>query len=318
MRNAFFFLVLITLTLSCASAQQQPIPIEITPSIVVHSPTPGQNIGTKRLIVSWEVLDIDDAQVLTALIKVDDRFVQGYGPGEVDGRMNFSHPVARRGEHQLIIIVSLSDGSLLQATVPFKSSGYHSAANNIENIMANSTDIDVPANAHTLGDADAPITVVVFEELHCPFCARHHPDLLKLQEQYGRDKIRLVSMSYVVHGEKARYWHRVMYAFGRQGLYWEFLDAYYQNQREWRYVDPSDAWENVIIPFAREHGTELEQLKIDIEDESIAEQIDEEGNIARRSKVRGVPTTFINGHSIRGARGLEIMQQVIDRLLASP
>jgi protein-disulfide isomerase len=42
------------------------------------------------------------------------------------------------------------------------------------------------------GDPLAPVTIVAFLDLQCPFCARAHPKLKALMERYGSKRLRIV------------------------------------------------------------------------------------------------------------------------------
>ena len=42
------------------------------------------------------------------------------------------------------------------------------------------------------GSKTALVTVVVFSDFQCPFCARVEPTLAQVRESYGPDKVRIV------------------------------------------------------------------------------------------------------------------------------
>src|ERR1700753_1592161 len=42
------------------------------------------------------------------------------------------------------------------------------------------------------GSANAPVTIVEFSDLQCPFCARVHPTLQALEAKYGPSQLRIV------------------------------------------------------------------------------------------------------------------------------
>ena len=44
----------------------------------------------------------------------------------------------------------------------------------------------------SLGQADAPVTIVAFTDYQCPSCAAMHPSLERLVKEYG-NKVRLVA-----------------------------------------------------------------------------------------------------------------------------
>src|SRR5690606_13191869 len=40
---------------------------------------------------------------------------------------------------------------------------------------------------HIRGDANAPIVIVEYSDLECPYCQRHHETMLSLVDKYGSD-----------------------------------------------------------------------------------------------------------------------------------
>ena len=52
--------------------------------------------------------------------------------------------------------------------------------------------IPVSAADASWGDADAPVTIVHFSDLQCPFCKRAFDTVEALQTKYGPKKIRVV------------------------------------------------------------------------------------------------------------------------------
>src|SRR5260221_9561343 len=52
----------------------------------------------------------------------------------------------------------------------------------------------VPTGPHSAqwGAATAPVTIVEFSDLECPFCARAQATLAELQHRYGPQKLRIV------------------------------------------------------------------------------------------------------------------------------
>src|SRR5688572_13339028 len=57
---------------------------------------------------------------------------------------------------------------------------------------ASSEIIPVEITDATWGAPAAPVTIVAFLDLQCPFCARVMPTLEKLQDDYGPQRLRLV------------------------------------------------------------------------------------------------------------------------------
>ena len=92
----------------------------------------------------------------------------------------------------------------------------------------------VPQDGIALGSADAPVTLVEFADLQCPWCAAYARDVLPtLVDRYVRPgKMRLELHLRTFLGEDSRRGAQVAAAAARQDRMWPFVDAFYRNQGE--------------------------------------------------------------------------------------
>lgn len=93
------------------------------------------------------------------------------------------------------------------------------------------------------GEADAPITLLVYGDFQCPTCAAFAETLTRLQTQYPED-VRLVYRHYPLIGtaeqplnDKAAQSVVAAEAAGQQGMFWEMYDLLYGQQAEWVNLD---------------------------------------------------------------------------------
>jgi len=190
-----------------------------------------------------------------------------------------------------------------------------------QEIMKETTMLQIDASAVARGPLDAPITIVVFTELMCPFCTRHHQMLDELIAEYEPGTVRLVYLSRLVHGKVSGYFQRAALAAGAQGKFWEFTGEMFATQREWYRLFTNDnfqeeeAFEKVVRPKAEQLGLDIQRLREDLADRRLAGQVRTENEYALSLNVTGVPTSFINGHKIIGAKDKELFKKVIDALL---
>ncbi len=183
-----------------------------------------------------------------------------------------------------------------------------------EEEMANVQEVKVAANALSRGPAGAPITIVMFTELMCPFCGQLDPIIEEVMKKYD-GKVRLVFQTFLIHGEKANFWHRVAYAAAKQNKFWELANHLFATQKEWSRGDISDV-DAVLKPLADKFKLNLGKLKKDMESDEIKKQIETEVELGRSLGVRGTPAVFINGRLFKGRRDVDFYSKVIDTLLA--
>jgi protein-disulfide isomerase len=154
----------------------------------------------------------------------------------------------------------------------------------------------------TLGPVDAPVTIVVFGDFQCPFCARGHQTLRTIKERYG-DQVRLVYKHFPLPGHASAIpAARASMAANAQGKFWSFHDALYETG-------------------ARFTAEQLQQIgvSIDLDETATAwsESKDFDAQIKRDIElgmvlgVTGTPTSFVNGRPIQGAQSELIFRSII-------
>jgi hypothetical protein len=88
-------------------------------------------------------------------------------------------------------------------------------------------DVQVGA-APTRGPANAPVTIVVFSDFHCPFCAKAAGAPEQIEREYpGKVRIAFKHHPLPMHAE-ARAAAKAALAAQAQGRFWELHDALFQ------------------------------------------------------------------------------------------
>ena len=90
----------------------------------------------------------------------------------------------------------------------------------------------IPQNGRVLGRPDAPVTLVEFADLQCPFCAQWSQQAFpELVNDYVRTgKVRLVFGGMAFLGPDSEQALRFALAAGRQGKLWNVVHLLYANQ----------------------------------------------------------------------------------------
>ena len=149
---------------------------------------------------------------------------------------------------------------------------------------------------HTLGPADAPVTLEEFGDFECPPCGMLHPVLQTMEKEFG-PRIRIIFREFPlvpahVHALAAA---RSAEAAGLQGMFWEMHDLLYENQKTWH--DAFDA-RPIFEDYARRIGLNLEKFRSDSSGEAVAQRIFLDGKRAHALGVSGTPTVFMNGREV--------------------
>lgn len=87
-----------------------------------------------------------------------------------------------------IIPIAIGIAIILIAAAMYTTFGNRPKANNKEADVLTSVNIrPIDATDHILGNPNAPIIMVEYSDLECPFCKRHHETLKQIMNEYGKD-----------------------------------------------------------------------------------------------------------------------------------
>ncbi len=137
------------------------------------------------------------------------------------------------------------------------------------------------------GPADAPVTLVVFSDYECPYCARLEPFLKQLTQQFP-DKLKVIHKQFPLNMHKmARPAAKAAYAAERQGKFWEYNEELIKNYRGLN--------EDKLRAIALQLQLDMDQFDKDRQDPTFEALIDRDFGEGMTAGVKGIPTIFING-----------------------
>ena len=161
----------------------------------------------------------------------------------------------------------------------------------------------------TLGPANAPVTLTLFTDFECAYCARLAPILEEVHQAYP-EKVRIVFKNYPLQRIHRNAVPAAMAALAahEQGQFWPFHDRLFENYDQ---LSPGK-----IDEIREELGLDADRFRARMNDPALQQLIRrdmEEGNAAG---LRGTPTVYINGKTYRGPRSLEGFKEAIEAVLA--
>jgi len=168
-------------------------------------------------------------------------------------------------------------------------------------------DLDL-SGAPVRGRPDAPITVIEFSDLQCPFCARVTPTLRELVKQYP-DQVRWVFKSFPLdfHADSPLA-HSAAMAAARQGKFWEMHDLIFASQQNMK--------RDNLLAEARSLNLDMARFTADLDSDQLKQQVELDRRDGLQLGVSGTPAFFINGKAFSGAMPLEQFQTLINNELA--
>ncbi len=160
-----------------------------------------------------------------------------------------------------------------------------------------------PEHDHIRGPREAPVTLVEYGDLECPFCGQAEPVVRELLA--GSSELRYVWRHLPLNDvhPRAQLAAEATEAAAAQGQFWEMHDLLLTRQDALR---PQD-----LIGYAGELGLDVERFTDDLRRHTMAGRVAEDVDSADLSNVSGTPTFFVNGQRHQGAYDLETLTAAI-------
>ncbi len=151
----------------------------------------------------------------------------------------------------------------------------------------------IPQQGPVLGRADAPVTIVEFVDLQCPFCREFVidavPTLIRKYVRPGRARLEVRGLTFL--GPDSERGMRASFAAGRQGRMFELMELLYFNQGA-----ENSGWlsQDLVETAARSvPGLDEARALAEMDSAAVSTLLEEHAEEAERRKVTGTPTIFV-------------------------
>jgi protein-disulfide isomerase len=170
--------------------------------------------------------------------------------------------------------------------------------------------IPVEADDAAWGDPMAPVTVVAFMDLQCPFCGRALPTLDALQRRFGPERLRVVVKHHPLpfHGwaaEAANIGVQLRLAHGSEAFFQYAAEVF---RRHPEINGKSDA-AGALVSLATDLGY---SPRLPREAPDADAPVKRDMALAARLGQQAVPIFYVNGALIRGAQPLEHFTSLVE------
>lgn len=172
------------------------------------------------------------------------------------------------------------------------------------------------------GPANAPVLIVGFDDLECPFCAKMHEQLFPALTQRYKDQVHIVYRDFPLDQHpwamRAAIDTNCVGAQSPTG-YWNLVDYIHAHAAEMGGEEKSLAKANdTLDSLARDEG-KRQKLNADALNACIVKQDDTaikaSVKLGESLGVDSTPALFVNGEKVEGALPLEYLYHVIDSAL---
>lgn len=172
---------------------------------------------------------------------------------------------------------------------------------------------------HIRGNADAPITLVVYSDYECPFCKRFHPTMIDLMKEYdGKIKwvYRQYPLSFHQNAQKEAEASECVAELGGNDKFWDFTDKLFERTTSNGVGFALDQ----LGPLAAEVGVDQTAFQTCLDSNKYAKFVQDSIADGSKGGVTGTPGTIIidskgNQQLLVGAQPIESFKAVIDPLL---
>ncbi|GLQ07057.1 DsbA family protein [Sneathiella chinensis] len=164
-------------------------------------------------------------------------------------------------------------------------------------------DLEQDGYSYVAGNPNGDVTVVEFFDYRCGYCKKSFPDVMKLVKDDGN--IRLVLKEFPVLGDPSMLAAQAaMAALKQEGKYMDFHVALMETRAQLS--------EDRVFAIAEETGLNIEQLKADMKDDDIQENLSKTYQQARALGISGTPTFIIGSELAPGAIPIAQMKALVD------
>jgi len=164
---------------------------------------------------------------------------------------------------------------------------------------------------HSIGPADAAVTIVEFTDYDCPYCRRYYLETFpQIMEKYG-DQIRYVVRHFPLasmHPEAVKAAEAAECA-AEDGRFWEFNDVIMRGV-------PSLDIES-LKQYAADIGVNTAEFNRCLDDGTKAINVQQDLRDGYMLGVRGTPNFFVNEYALTGAQPIDVFSAYIEAAMAA-
>lgn len=162
----------------------------------------------------------------------------------------------------------------------------------------------------TLGSADAPLELEVFEDFQCPYCIRFTATMepVIVDEFVATGKVRLVFRNYPILGTESEIAARASVCAAEQGRGWDLVLALFRlqasaNQVENEQLNVGRFERTRVLQLAASVGVDRAKLEVCMDAPRAADAVVEQYTRGQALGVRGTPSFALNGTLLTNAPG---------------
>ena len=172
----------------------------------------------------------------------------------------------------------------------------------------------VPGDPMALGDAEAPVVLIMWSDFQCPFCGRFaretEPELVERYVENGTLRMEWRDFPYL--GEQSQLAAQAGRAAAAQDRFWEFQSAVYGLELP---PHSGELTAERLTQIAGDLGLDTDAFARDLASAATVEAVARDFAEGQGLGISGTPAFLVNGVPIMGAQPTEVFEETIEAAL---
>ena len=188
-----------------------------------------------------------------------------------------------------------------------------SNSGNVQNVRP------VSKQDHIRGDAEAPVKIIEYSDIECPFCKRFHPTMKQVVSEY-QGKVAWVyrhfPLSFHQNAEKEAEATECANELGGNDAFWKYVDTLFERTTS----NGTGFALDQLAPLAKEIGLDETKFKSCLDSGKYASRVQQDERDGASAGVTGTPGNIVIGKDgkaqlVEGAVPFEQLKAVVDSFL---
>lgn len=176
------------------------------------------------------------------------------------------------------------------------------------NKLEEKINVELSENELSIGDINAPVTLVEWSDFQCPYCKKFYEDTIKdIKTNYiDTGKVRFVYKHFPLSfHEAAEISAQAVECANEQGVWYEYHAAIFENQNGAYGKSELIRWSQGIVEDQNEFRSCLNSNRY-------AEKVKNDMSYGQSIGVQGTPGSFVNGIKVDGAQPYNVLASLIE------
>jgi protein-disulfide isomerase len=178
--------------------------------------------------------------------------------------------------------------------------------------------VDAPTDENpSKGVPDAKVTVQIFSDFQCPYCAQVRPTLAQLEKKFS-GRIRFVWRNFPLpfHAAAPLAAEAAQEVFVQKGAtgFWKYHDLLFAMQGAGELAGELER--PTLERLAKKLGLDMRQFRAALDSRRHKAVVDRDVAAANKAEIRGTPAFVIGGYFVSGAQPVRVFERVVSRALA--